>query len=73
MFRIHFCETLPRQSRIIDKVTIIRSVHHDNNDHRHGMHWHDAKASGVNPFQSSSHPSSGSLVVLLRGPRMKHD
>ena len=69
---IQICETLPRQSRIIDKVTIIRSVHHDNNDHQHGMHWcqtgHDAKANGVNPFQSSSHPSSGSLVAMLRGP-----
>ena len=55
----------------MDKVTLIRSVHHDNSDHQHGMHWcqtgHDAKANGVNPFAKSSHPSSGSLVAMLRG------
>ena len=68
----HICDTLPLHGRIMDKVSLIRSVHHDNNDHQHGMHWcqtgHDAKANGVNPFAKSSHPSSGSLVAMLRGP-----
>ena len=66
------CETLPRHASMMDKVTIIRSLRHDNNDHQHGMHWcqtgHDAKANGVNPFKKSSHPSSGSIVSMLRGP-----
>jgi hypothetical protein len=57
---------------MMDKVTLIRSMHHDNSDHQHGMHWcqtgHDAKANGVNPFKKSSHPSSGSLTAMLRGP-----
>jgi len=69
---VHICETLPRHAEMMDKLTIIRSVGHDNNDHQHGMHWcqtgHDAKANGVNPFKKSSHPSSGSIVSMLRGP-----
>ena len=69
---VHICESLPRHAQMLDKMTVIRSVRHDNNDHQHGMHWcqtgHDAKANGVNPFKKSSHPSSGSLVAMLRGP-----
>ena len=65
------CESLPLHAQMMDKVTIIRSMHHDNSDHQHGMHWcqtgHDAKANGVNPFKKSSHPSSGSLVSMIRG------
>lgn len=69
---IHICESLPLHARMMDKMTIVRSVHHDNSDHQHGMHWcqtgYDAKANGVSPFKKSSHPSSGSLVAMLRGP-----
>ena len=69
---VHICETLPLHAHLMDKVTIIRSMRHDNSDHQHGMHWcqtgHDAKASGVNPFKKSSHPSSGSVTAMLRGP-----
>jgi hypothetical protein len=69
---IQICETLPMHASVIDKVTLIRSMGHDNSDHQHGMHWcqtgHDAKANGVNPFKSSSHPSIGSVTGLVRGP-----
>lgn len=68
----HICESLPLHAQMMDQVTIIRSMHHDNSDHQHGMHWcqtgHDAKANGINPFKKSSHPSSGSLVSMIRGP-----
>ena len=67
----HICEALPLQARIMDKVTVIRSVCHDNSDHQHGMHWcltgHDAKANGISPFKQSSHPSSGSITAMMRG------
>jgi hypothetical protein len=69
---LQICETLPLHAQMMDKVTIIRSMHHDNSDHQHGMHWcqtgFDAKANGVNPFNKSSHPSSGSVTAMLRGP-----
>jgi len=68
---IQICETLPMHAKLIDKVTLIRSMGHDNSDHQHGMHWcqtgHDAKANGVNPFKGSSHPSSGSVMANVRG------
>ena len=67
----HICETLPLHATMMDQVTVIRSVCHDNSDHQHGMHWcqtgHDAKANGINPFKKSSHPSSGSVTAMLRG------
>ena len=68
---IQICETLPLHAKLIDKVTLIRSMGHDNSDHQHGMHWcqtgHDAKANGVNPFKGSSHPSCGSVTAKVRG------
>ena len=68
---IQICETLPMHASVIDKVTLIRSMGHDNSDHQHGMHWcqtgHDAKANGVNPFKGSSHPAIGSVTGLVRG------
>jgi len=68
---IHICETLPLHAKIMDKVALIRSCHHDNSDHQHGMHWcqtgHDAKANGVNPFKGSSHPSIGAITARTRG------
>ena len=68
---IQICETLPMHARIMDKVSLIRSMGHDNSDHQHGMHWcqtgYDAKANGVNPFKGSSHPSCGSVTGLVRG------
>lgn len=68
---IQISETLPLHARIMDKVALLRSVHHDNSDHQHGMHWcqtgHDAKANGVNPFKGSSHPSIGSITANVRG------
>lgn len=69
---IDVSETLPLHARIMDKVALIRSMHHDNSDHQHGMHWcqtgHDAKANGVDPFKGSSHPSMGSVTAKVRGP-----
>ena len=65
------CETLPMHAKVIDKVTLIRSMGHDNSDQQHGMHWcqtgHDAKANDVNPFKGSSHPSIGLKTGLVRG------
>jgi Protein of unknown function (DUF1501) len=69
---VHICEALPLHAQMMNSFTLIRSVQHDNADHQHGMHWcqtgHDAKANGINPFSQSSHPSSGSVTALLRGP-----
>ena len=69
---VQICEALPLHAGIMSKVTLIRSLQHDNADHQHGMHWcqtgHDAKANSVDPFKQSSHPCSGSVTAMLRGP-----
>lgn len=69
---VQICEALPLHAGIMNQVTLIRSLQHDNPDHQHGMHWcqtgHDAKANGVDPFKESSHPCSGSMTAMLRGP-----
>lgn len=69
---VQICEALPLHAGMMNKVTLIRSLQHDNADHQHGTHWcqtgHDAKANGINPFKRSSHPSSGSVTAMLRGP-----
>ena len=61
-------ETLPRQARVMDKVAILRSVHHSDNDHQHGLHWcltgHYPES---NPTLRSSNPSTGSITSRLRG------
>src|SRR5262245_33515685 len=33
---IQFCEVLPRQARLLDKVSVLRSVRHNNGDHHAG-------------------------------------
>jgi hypothetical protein len=65
---VRICETLPRQARIMDKVTLLRSVHHTNNDHQHAMHWClTGYPAADNPRKRSSHPSTGSVAARLHG------
>jgi len=65
---VHLCETLPRHARIMDKVVLLRSVHHTQNDHQHAMHWClTGHPPAVNAFQRSSHPSTGSVAARCRG------
>jgi hypothetical protein len=66
---VRLCETLPRHARIMDKVALLRSVHHTDSDHQHAMHWcltgHPA---ADNPRKRSTHPSTGSVAARLHGP-----
>ena len=62
------CETLPQHARITDKVTLIRSVHHNNSDHQHGLHWClTGHFPETNPSVRSTHPSTGSITSRVRG------
>ena len=65
---LSIAELLPRQARIMDKLTIIRSLHHDSADHGAGMHW---VLTGFRPGQdqprANERPSVGSIVAKLRG------
>jgi len=66
---VRFCELMPRQAAMLDKLAVIRSVRHNNDDHHSGMHWcvtgHFANATGNFP---PTRPSTGSVAARLRGP-----
>ena len=63
-------EMLPKQARVADKFSIVRSLHHDSGDHFAGAHimltgrW---GGNGANP--QGKYPSIGSLATAQTGPR----
>ena len=63
-------ELLVHQAKVMDKVSLLRSVHHNNGDHFAAAHWmltgfYGSNASNLPP----QYPSAGSIVAKLRGPR----
>jgi len=68
---IQICELMPRQARIMDRLAIIRSLHHGSNEHTQGIHWEQTGAIAALNDQSGdftpTHPSVGSIVAKLRG------
>ncbi len=64
---IQICEHLPHQARVMDKLAIVRSVHHENASHLPASHW---MMTGHNPAAGTAgnvNPSVGSVVSRLRG------
>jgi hypothetical protein len=66
---MRFCELLPRQALIADKIALVRSLTHSNFDHFDAAHWvqtghHERNLMG----RGQPYPSQGSVVSLLRGP-----
>jgi hypothetical protein len=61
------CELLPRQARVMDKVAIIRSVHHTTADHGVGTHWIMTGFPGEPSHRDNVRPSVGATVARLRG------
>ena len=60
-------EHLPHQAKIMDKVAIVRSVHHGNASHLPASHW---MMTGHNPTAATTsnvNPSIGAVVSRLRG------
>jgi hypothetical protein len=66
---MQFCELLPRQARIADKISLVRSLTHTNYEHMDASHW---VQTGYHEFnirgRSQVYPSQGSVVSHLRGP-----
>src|SRR5262245_47031271 len=61
-------ELMPRQARVMDRISIVRSVHHTTGDHFAGAHWmltgyHGSTAANLDPM----YPSAGSIVAKMRG------
>jgi len=65
---MQFCELFPRQARVADKLSVVRSLTHANANHFDAAHWvqtgyHEPNVMGRGqPF-----PSQGSVVSMLRG------
>jgi uncharacterized protein (DUF1501 family) len=63
-------ELFPKQARITDKFSMVRSLHHDTGDHFAGGHrMLTARAGRVSGAKTDGeYPSLGSIVAKLRGP-----
>jgi uncharacterized protein (DUF1501 family) len=69
---VHFGELLPEQAKLMDKVSIVRSVNHGSGDHTKGNHWmltgYEGPAFNAPDFRNQKRPSLGSAAAKLRGP-----
>ena len=63
---VHFCELMPQQAKIADKMAIIRSVHQMGNSHYASLHLAQTGYPG-DRFQENRMPSVGSIAARLRG------
>ncbi len=65
---IELNELLVGHSRIMDRMSILRSVHHGHGDHFAAAHWMLTGYLGSNASQlDPQYPSVGSIVARLRG------
>ena len=67
---IEISEMFPRQAKIADQFSIVRSLHHDDGDHFGGAHrmlTGRGGANGVN--QPGKYPGIGSIAAKVCGPR----
>lgn len=67
---IEISELFPRQARVADLFSIIRSLHHDNGDHFTAAHYMLTGRGGPNGSSTPGrYPSLGSIATRLSGPR----
>ncbi len=63
-------ELFPRQAKIADKFSIIRSLHHDNGDHFTGGHYMLTSRGGASGADTTGRsPSIGAIASKVLGPR----
>jgi hypothetical protein len=67
---VQVSELLPEHARLMRRMSIIRSLHHNNGDHFAAAHWMLTGALGANALNMRPvYPSAGSVVARLKGPR----
>src|SRR5581483_7194672 len=65
-----FCELMPRQSRLADKITIIRSLAHSLGVHDDASHWVQTGYPLLAARErGQQNPAQGAVVSHLLGPR----
>jgi Protein of unknown function (DUF1501) len=63
-------ELFPRQAKVADKFSLIRSLHHDNSDHFTAAHHILTSRGGPNGTNTMGrNPSIGSVAAKMCGPR----
>ncbi len=66
---IRIADILPQHARHMDKMVLLRSMHHDNGDHFAGAHWMLTGRFGSNAANlPQMYPSVGSYVARCLGP-----
>ena len=65
-----FCEHLPRQAAVMDKLAIVRSVRHTNSSHLPASHWMMTGYEAAVSTRTNFNPAVGSVVSKLRGPNV---
>ena len=67
---VRFSELLPEHARLMGKLSIIRSMYHDNADHYAAAHWMLTGYLGSNALDlAPQYPSAGSIIAKLKGAR----
>ena len=67
---IEITELFPRQAKVADKFSIVRSLHHDTGDHFAGGHIMLTSRPGrAAPTSAGKYPSIGSIAAKTLGPR----
>ena len=65
---VGICELFPNQAQVMDKMAIIRGLHHTTADHASGAHWLLTGFPTNGPLtRNNDRPSVGSVVSKLRG------
>ena len=67
---VQVSELLPNHARLLDKVSLIRSLHHDNGDHFAAAHWMLTGYLGSNALNlAPQYPSAGSIIARIKGAK----
>jgi hypothetical protein len=67
---VQVSELLPNHARLLDKVSLIRSLHHDNGDHYAAAHWMLTGYLGSNArSMAPQYPSVGSIIGRVKGAK----
>ncbi len=67
---IEISEMFPRQAKLADKFSIVRSLHHDTGDHFTGGHWMLTGRGGVSgAMNDGKYPFFGSIATRQTGAR----
>ncbi len=67
---VQVSELLTEHARMMDKMSIIRSMHHNNGDHFAAAHWMLTGHHGSNAVnQTPTHPSAASIISRMKGAK----